>query len=85
MSVSDVRGTGNSAESSVWFGGDKGLVALPIRSRVEVVAGDDLTDDIVNAILVNARSGETGDGKVFVERISDAIRVRTLERGESAI
>ncbi|MDR3691813.1 MAG: P-II family nitrogen regulator [Fimbriimonas sp.] len=85
MSVSDVRGRGNSPEKSDWFGGEEGLVALPIRSRVEVVAVDDLTDEIVSAILENARTGEDGDGKIFVEKVADAIRIRTQERGEPAI
>src|SRR5665213_3991788 len=85
MSVSDVRGTGNSVETVEWFGGDEDLVALPIKARVEVVAADDLTDDIVNAILESARTGEDGDGKIFVERVVDAVRIRTQERGEAAI
>ena len=62
MSVSDVRGTGNSKETSDWFGGEEGLIALPIRSRVEVVAIDDLTEEIVQAIITNAYTGEDGDG-----------------------
>ena len=85
MSVSDVRGAGNSPETTDWFGGEEGLVALPIRSRVEVVAPDDLTEDIIKAILENAHTGEDGDGKVFVEKITDAIRIRTQERGDAAI
>ncbi len=85
MSVSDVRGTGNSPETSDYFGGDEGLIALPIRSRVEVVAPDDLTEDIVNAILENAATGEDGDGKIFVEKVIDVIRIRTQERGDAAI
>ena len=85
LSVSDVRGTGNSPETSDWFGGEEGLVALPIRSRVEVVAPDELTEEIIQAIIENAYTGEDGDGKVFVEKIVDAIRIRTLERGDAAI
>ena len=85
MSVSDVRGTGNSKETYDWFGGEEGLIALPIRSRVEVVAIDDLTEEIVQAIITNAYTGEDGDGKIFVEKISEAIRIRTQERGDAAI
>lgn len=85
MSVSDVRGAGNSPETTDWFGGTEGLIALPIRARVEVVAPDDLTEGIVTAIVDNAHTGEQGDGKVFVESVSDAIRIRTLERGDAAV
>ncbi len=85
MSVSDVRGTGNSIETADWFGGTGGLVALPIRARVEVVAPDELTEEIVQAIMENAHTGEEGDGKIFVQPVHDAIRIRTLEHGEAAI
>ncbi len=85
MSVTDVRGTGNSPETTDWFGGTDGLIALPIRTRVEVVATDDQVDQIVEAILENARTGEAGDGKIFRESVSDAIRIRTSERGQAAV
>jgi nitrogen regulatory protein P-II 1 len=85
MNVTDVRGTGNSPESSSWLRGDGSVVPLPIRSRVEVVAPDELQEPILEAILANAQTGEPGDGKVFVERVADAIRIRTEERGEAAV
>jgi len=85
LSVTDVRGTGNSPERSDIFGGDEGLIALPIRSRIEVVATDDMTEPIVEAIFGSARTGESGDGKIFVERVADAVRIRTEERGDLAI
>jgi len=85
MTVSDVRGAGNSLEKTDWFGGAEGLIALPIRARMEVVAQDELTEGIVRAIIDNAHTGEEGDGKIFVEPIHDAIRIRTLERGEAAV
>ena len=85
MSVSDVRGTGNSPETSEWFGGDESLVALPIRSKLMVVASDNLQEEIIQSILQSAGTGEDGDGKIFVERVEDALRIRTQERGEAAI
>jgi nitrogen regulatory protein P-II 1 len=85
MTVCDVRGTGNSPESTDWFGGDESLVAFPIRSKLMVVAPDDLAEEIVQAIVENAQSGESGDGKIFLERVSEALRIRTEERGELAI
>lgn len=85
MSVSDVRGTGNSPERTEWLGGDDGLIAFPIRAKIDVVAPDDLREPIVAAILETARTGEPGDGKIFVEPIRDAIRIRTEERGPEAI
>ena len=85
LSVSDVRGTGNSPERADFLGGDEGLIALPIRARVEVVASEDMTEAIIEAILETAQTGEEGDGKIFVEPVLDAIRIRTEERGEAAI
>ncbi len=84
MSVGDVRGTGNSPEESSLLGG-QGVVALPIRARIEVVATDEAMEDILEAIRVSSHTGEPNDGKVFVEKISDAVRIRTLERGDEAV
>jgi len=85
LNVSDVRGVGNSPEKATWFGGQEHMVALPLKSRLEVVAPDDLKDAIVQAILENARTGEDGDGKIFIEKVVDAVRIRTGERGETAV
>jgi nitrogen regulatory protein PII len=84
MSVADVRGIGNSSEESPVLAGS-GVVALPIRARVEVVTPDDAMEEILKAITDAAYTGEHDDGKVFVERVSDAIRIRTSERGEAAV
>ena len=83
LTVADVRGTGVSEEHTDLLSG--AVVALPIRSRLEVVVGDDLRGEVVKAIVESARTGEPNDGKVFVERVSDALRVRTGERGDAAV
>lgn len=85
LNVSDVRGTGNSPESAAWFAGEEHLIALPIKSKIEVIASDDIVPAILEAILENARTGEPGDGKIFVEPVEDALRIRTGERGEAAL
>jgi len=85
MTVSDIRGTGNSEETPSWFGGEQQLIALPIRSKIEVVLPDELREDAVQAILSQAQTGEAGDGKNFIEPVTDAIRIRTEERGGEAI
>lgn len=85
MNVADVRGVGNSPEKATWFGGQEYSVALPIRSKLEIVVPDDLADEVVQAVIENARTGEAGDGKIFIERVSDAIRIRTGERGAPAV
>ena len=85
MTVSDVRGTGNSPERASWFGGSENVVPLPIRAKIEVVAPDDLEEALIEAVIENARTGEPGDGKIFIESVVDAMRVRTEERGDLAI
>jgi nitrogen regulatory protein P-II 1 len=85
LNVSDVRGVGNSPEKTTWFGGQEHVVALPLKSKLEVVAPDELKDAIVQAILENARTGQDGDGKIFIEKVVDAVRIRTGERGEAAV
>lgn len=83
MNVADVRGTGNSPETSRWGAGS--VVAMPIRSRIEVVAEAALQEEIIQAILAAAQTGESGDGKIFVEPVEDVLRVRTGERGRAAL
>lgn len=85
MTVSDVRGKGNSAETAQWFAGESQLIALPVRAKIEVVAPDELADAMVEAILSHAQTGEPGDGKIFLQPVRDAIRIRTGERGDAAI
>jgi len=85
LNVTDVRGVGNSPEKPSWFAGEQHLVALPIKAKLEVIAPDELKDALVESIVQNARTGEPGDGKIFVEKIVDAIRIRTAERGDSAV
>lgn len=85
MTVADVRGVGNNPEASSWLGGEEHFVALPLKSKVEVVCADDLVEPIIAAIVENARTGEAGDGKILVEPVGDAVRIRTEERGDLAI
>jgi nitrogen regulatory protein P-II 1 len=85
MTVSDVRGCGNSPESTEWFGGEAGVVALPIRSKLMTVVPSRLAESAVKAILGVARTGRDGDGKIFLEPVVGAVRVRTKESGEAAV
>lgn len=85
MSVSDVRGTGNSPETARSFAGQSVVVPLPVRAKLDVVVPDALVPSVVEAILRHAWTGEPGDGKIFLEPVTDAIRIRTGERGEDAI
>ncbi len=85
MTVSDVRGRGTSPERPTLFAGQEMLVALPIRAKIMVVVADELVEPVVQAILESAHTGEPGDGKIFLEPVEDALRIRTLERGAEGV
>jgi len=84
MTVADVRGRGVSPEATFWQGSEPGVLALPIVARIETVVTEELRDETVDAIVAAARTGEHGDGKIFVEPVLDAVRIRTGERGDPA-
>jgi len=85
MTVSDVRGTGNSPESGQWLPGEGHVIPLPIQSRIEIVIPDDMKDRTIEAILASAQTGEPSDGKIFIQKVEDAVRIRTGERGETGL
>ena len=85
ISISDVRGSGNNPEKPSAFAGPDMVVPLPVRSRLVVVVPLELSEAVVEAIVNAARTGSPGDGKVFVEPILDALRVRTSEHGADAV
>ncbi|HLF77613.1 MAG TPA: P-II family nitrogen regulator [Dehalococcoidia bacterium] len=66
-------------------GGEEYRVDMLPKAKVELVVKDADTDKAVNLIVQAARTGAIGDGKIFISPVSDAIRVRTGERGDAAI
>jgi nitrogen regulatory protein P-II 1 len=66
-------------------GGETYTVDMLPKIKIEVVVPETLTDKAVEAIIASARTGNIGDGKIFVSPVIEAIRVRTGERGESAL
>ena len=85
MSVTDVRGSGRHGGHRETFRGVNYVIDLPIKIKLEIVARDEEVDEIVDTIERHARTGEYGDGKIFVLPVEDAIRVRTEERGEDVL
>ncbi len=85
MTVSQANGYGQQrGHTEVYRGAEYNSDLLP-KIRVEVLATDDLVDGIVDAIVSGARTGQFGDGKIWTVDVSQAVRVRTGERGASAI
>lgn len=85
LTVSDARGCGNNPESPSDFFGQQLVISLPIRSKIMVAVADSLLDEAVEAIVDAAATGNPGDGKIFVEELLDAVRVRTEERGGDVV
>jgi nitrogen regulatory protein P-II 1 len=85
MTVSDVRGFGRQKGYVQHYRGLEYHVNLLPKVRVDVVVSDDQEESVIDAILSAARTGEIGDGKLFITRIDDAVRIRTGERGETAL
>jgi nitrogen regulatory protein P-II 1 len=85
MTIFDVRGHGRQKGHTEVYRGREYTVDLLPKVKIEIVLADELVDKAVQAILTNARTGKIGDGKVFLSRIDEAIRIRNEERGVAAL
>ncbi len=85
ITVSEVSGRGRQKGIALqWRVGEYRVDLLP-KLKIELVVFDDDVNTAVSAIVRNARTGEVGDGKIFILPVENAIRVRTGEEGEKAI
>jgi nitrogen regulatory protein P-II 1 len=85
MTVTEVRGAGKQKGYTQHYRGAEYTVNLIQKLKLEIVADDEDVERIVQAIVTAARTGEIGDGKIFLLPVSDAIRIRTDERGSDAV
>ena len=85
MTISDVRGHGRQKGHTEVYRGREYTVDLLPKVKLEIVLPDDLVEVTVSAILKGAATGKIGDGKIFVTKIDDAIRIRNQERGPAAL
>lgn len=85
MTVSEVRGHGRQKGHTETFKGREYEVDLLPKIKVELVIGDDLVDSVIDSILANAYTGLIGDGKIFVYKVDNAVRIRSREHGVAAI
>ena len=80
LTVSDVRGHGRQKGQTAVYRGKEYSVSLLPKVEIEVVVPDDLVDDAIKAITAAARTGEIGDGRVFVLPVEQGYNIRTGER-----
>jgi nitrogen regulatory protein P-II 1 len=85
MTVTDVRGYGRQRGRTEKYRGSTYIVNLLPKIKLEFVVSDEQADEAVEIVMEAARTGEIGDGKVFVSTVEQAIRIRTGERGDAAI
>jgi nitrogen regulatory protein P-II 1 len=85
MTVLEVRGHGRQKGHTEFYRGREYTVDLIPKIKLEVVLADAMVEKAVQAIVGAARSGKIGDGKIFLSKVDDAIRIRNDERGEGAL
>src|SRR5688572_17727619 len=85
MTISEVRGFGRQRGHTETYRGTEYTVDFVPKVKIEVVAADSLASKVVTAIVGAAKTGQVGDGKIFVSDLSNVVRVRTGETGEAAI
>ena len=85
MTVSEVRGHGRQkGHKESYRGGEYSVDLLP-KVKLEVVLQDNIVENAVNTIISHASSGKIGDGKIFLYKVEEAIRIRSQERGAAAV
>ena len=85
MTVTEVRGFGRQKGRSELYRGAEYVVEFLPKMKLEVMVPDDMVEQVVGALADSTRTGRIGDGKIFVLPVSDAIRIRTGERGGPAL
>ena len=85
MTVSEVRGFGRQKGQVERYRGSEFTVEFLQKLKLDIVVEDDKVDVVVNAIQEAARTGEIGDGKIFVSPVESVVRIRTGDRDGSAI
>jgi len=85
MTVLEARGHGRQKGHTEFYRGREYTVDLIPKIKLEMVLADDMVERAVEAIVNAARTGQIGDGKIFLSKIDEAIRIRNQERGVSAL
>ena len=85
ITVTEVKGFGRQKGHTELYRGAEYVIDFLPKVKVEVVISDDIVDACVEAIIKAAKTGKIGDGKIFVDSLERAIRIRTGEEGDEAI
>ena len=85
LTATEVKGFGRQKGHTEMYRGAEYSIDFVPKAKLEVVIGDDKLDAVVEAIKSAARSGQIGDGKIFVSDVGQAVRIRTGEMGSDAL
>ncbi len=85
ITVVEVKGFGRQKGHTELYRGAEYVVDFLPKVKIEIIAADDLVPKIIDTIETAAKTGRIGDGKIFVTPVEEVVRIRTGERGESAI
>lgn len=85
MTVNEVKGYGRQQGHSELYRGAEYVVDFLPKIKIELVVKDEIVDEVIQAIVKNAKTGKIGDGKIFVSSIGKSIRIRTEETDNEAL
>ncbi len=85
MTVTEVKGFGRQKGHTEIYRGSEYTVDFLPKVKIEIVVADEIAGKTIDAIVKSAKTGKIGDGKVFVVPIEEAVRIRTDERGDTAV
>jgi nitrogen regulatory protein P-II 1 len=85
ITVLEAKGFGRQKGHTELYRGAEYVVDFLPKVKIELIIEDEMVEKAVEAIRTSAQTGRIGDGKIFVSRIDDAIRIRTGERGDAAV
>ncbi|MFA7421883.1 MAG: P-II family nitrogen regulator [Melioribacteraceae bacterium] len=85
ITISEIKGFGRTSGGKEKELNDEGIYEFIPKNKIEIVVQDKFVDTVVNSIQENAHTGNSGDGKIFVINVEEAVKIRTNERGKEAV
>jgi nitrogen regulatory protein PII len=85
MNITEVKGYGAQRGHEETYRGVTYRIRLRDKLRIEIVVQDDLVKRVINTVMESARTGDVGDGKIFISPVDDVYRIRTSENGPKAL
>ncbi len=85
LTISEVRGYGRQKGHKETYRGSEYQIEFVPKIKIEIVVDDPDTEKVIDAILRTAKTGQVGDGKIFISNVEDVIRIRTDESGPEAL